>query len=40
MTKYTSDIKLNIVQGFNPKVIATNGYCILFKIPSYTMVYN
>lgn len=26
MSKYTSDIKLNIIHGYNPKVISQNEY--------------
>ncbi|MFB6469612.1 IS3 family transposase [Cytobacillus sp. Hz8] len=33
MTKYTSDIKLNIIQGYNPKVISQKEYAKHIGIP-------
>lgn len=34
MTKYTSDIKLNIIQGYDPKVISQKEYAKQMGIKS------
>src|SRR5690606_2882221 len=34
MTKYTGDMKLNIIQGYNPKIMSKKGYAKQLGIPS------
>ncbi len=39
MTKYTSDIKLNIIQGYNAKIISQKEYAIQTGIPRAQLQY-